>query len=119
MSAHAPFAANGIVTLTTDFGTRDAYVGAMKGVMLTIAPQLHLHDIAHDVAPQDIAHGATVLRGACPWFPPGTVHLAVVDPGVGTARAAVVVLAGGHALVGPDNGLFAAVVARLGGLHAA
>jgi S-adenosylmethionine hydrolase len=119
MSAPATFTPNGIVTFTTDFGTRDAYVGAMKGVVLTIAPQLRIHDVAHDVEPQNVAHGGTVLRGACPWFPAGTVHLAVIDPGVGTARAPVVVLAGGHAFVGPDNGLFAAVAARLGGAHAA
>ncbi|MEW6268442.1 MAG: SAM-dependent chlorinase/fluorinase [Thermodesulfobacteriota bacterium] len=110
---------NGIVTITTDFGTRDAYVGAMKGVMLSIAPQLRLHDLAHEIEPQSIEHGATVLRGACPWFPPGTVHVGVVDPGVGTERAPVVIVAGGQAFVGPDNGLFGPVIARLGGLQAA
>ena len=115
MCAAEIFAPNGIVTLTTDFGTRDAYLGAMKGVMLSIAPQLRIHDVAHHIEPQNVAHGATVLRGACPWFPPGTVHVAVIDPGVGTARAPVVVVAGGQAFVGPDNGLFAPVVARLDG----
>lgn len=106
---------NGIVTLTTDFGTADAYVGAMKGVMLRVAPELHLHDLSHQIPPQDVAHGARLLRGACPWFPSGTVHLAVVDPGVGTDRPPVVVIAGGHAFVGPDNGLFSEVAAILGG----
>src|SRR5690606_34443075 len=110
---------NGIVTITTDFGTRDAYVGAMKGVMLSISPTLQIHDIAHQIEPQNIEHGATVLRGACPWFPPGSVHVAVVDPGVGTERAPVVIVAGGQAFVGPDNGLFGPVVARLGGPQAA
>jgi len=116
---HDDFTPNRLVTITTDFGTRDAYVGAMKGVMLSIAPTLGIHDLAHQIEPQSIEHGATVLRGACPWFPPGTVHLAVIDPGVGTERAPVVVVAGGHAFVGPDNGLFGPVVARLGGIPAA
>lgn len=119
MTTRDDFAPNRLVTLTTDFGTRDAYVGAMKGVMLTIAPQLGIHDVAHGIEPQSIEHGATVLRGACPWFPSGTVHVAVIDPGVGTGRAPVVIVAGGHAFVGPDNGLFGPVVARLGGLQAA
>lgn len=119
MSVDASFTPNGIVTLTTDFGTHDAYVGAMKGVILSIAPRLAIHDVAHQIEPQSIEHGATVLRGACPWFPSGTVHVAVVDPGVGTERAPVVILAGGHALVGPDNGLFGPVIDRLGGLDAA
>jgi len=116
---HDDFTPNRLVTITTDFGTRDAYVGAMKGVMLSIAPELGIHDLAHRIEPQSIEHGATVLRGACPWFPSGTVHLAVIDPGVGTERAPVVVVAGGHAFVGPDNGLFGPVVARLGGIPVA
>lgn len=119
MSGRESFSPVGIVTLTTDFGTRDAYVGAMKGVMLSIAPQLRIHDVAHEIEPQNVAHGATVLRGACPWFPAGTVHVAVIDPGVGTDRAPVVILAGGQVFVGPDNGLFGPVVARLGGLSGA
>lgn len=119
MAPPPPFTPNGIVTLTTDFGTRDAYVGAMKGVLLVIGPRLRLHDVAHDVEPQNVLHGGIVLRDACPYFPEGTVHLAVVDPGVGTARAPVVALAGGHAFVAPDNGLLAPVLERLGAPHAA
>lgn len=119
MSSREAFVPVGIVTLTTDFGTRDAYVGAMKGVMLSIAPDLRIHDVAHHIEAQNIEHGATVVRGACPWFPEGTVHVAVIDPGVGTERAPVVIVAGGQAFVGPDNGLFGPVVARLGGLQAA
>lgn len=119
MSTRDDFTPNGLVTITTDFGTRDAYVGAMKGVMLTIAPTIGIHDIAHEIEPQSIEHGATVLRGACPCFPAGTVHVAVIDPGVGTERAPVVIVSGGHAFVGPDNGLFGPVVGRLGGIHAA
>lgn len=110
------FVPNGIVTLTTDFGTSDGYVGAMKGVLLRHAPGLALFDIAHGVEPQNVPHGAAVLRAACPEFPAGTVHLCVVDPGVGTARAPMVVLAGGHAFVGPDNGLTALATSALGGV---
>jgi S-adenosylmethionine hydrolase len=119
MTVRDDLSPNRLVTLTTDFGTRDAYVGAMKGVLLSIAPELAIHDVAHDVDPQRIEHGAAVLRGACPYFPSGTVHVGVIDPGVGTERAPVVIVAGGHAFVGPDNGLFGPVVARLGGAHAA
>lgn len=109
------FAPNGLVTLTTDFGSSDGYVGAMKGVLLSVSTELRLHDLAHGLPPQDIEHAAGVLRAACPWFPPGTVHLAVIDPGVGTARAPVVARAGGQVFVGPDNGLFGPVLAELGG----
>lgn len=114
MAARPSFDPAGIVTLTTDFGSRDGYVGAMKGVVLRLGTGLALVDIAHEIEPQNVAHGAVVLRAACPRFPRGTVHVGVVDPGVGTERAGVVVLAGGHAFVGPDNGLFALVAAELG-----
>lgn len=107
------FEPNGFLTLTSDFGTSDGYVGAMKGVMLSISTAIRLHDVAHDVPPQDLVRGAATLASACPRFPPGTVHLAVVDPGVGTTRAAVVVVAGGHAFVAPDNGLVHEAVAAL------
>ncbi len=118
--AHAgAFRPCGIVTLTTDFGTSDAYAGALKGSILRVAPELRVHDISHSIAPQDVGHGARVLRGACPWFPPGTVHLAVVDPGVGTERAPIALVVSGHAFVGPDNGVFAEVVRALGGRAAA
>lgn len=113
------FAPCGVVTLTTDFGTRDGYVGAMKGVMLRHAPGLSLIDVGHEVEPQNVTHGAVVLRAACPEFSAGTVHLGVVDPGVGTDRAGLVVLAGGHAFVGPDNGLFALGWMALGGIREA
>ena len=74
------------VTLTTDFGLRDHYVAAMKGAMLGVEPSLRFVDVSHDVAPQDVMEAAFVLRGAAPYFPAETVHLAVVDPGVGTPR---------------------------------
>ncbi len=114
MAERPSFAPAGIVTLTTDFGNRDGYVGAMKGVVLGLGAGLSLVDIAHEVEPQSVAHGAVVLRAACPRFPRGTVHVGVVDPGVGTKRAGIVVLAGGHAFVGPDNGLFTLAAAALG-----
>lgn len=100
----------GIVTLTTDFGLRDAYVAEMKGVMLGIARAagqfLQLVDVTHEVERHDITEGALALEAAAPFFPAGTVHLAVVDPGVGTARRGLVLAGDGRLLVGPDNGLF-------------
>ena len=110
------FQENEVVTLTSDFGVRDGYVGAMKGVMLGIAPGLTLVDIAHDMPPHSISQGALALQAAAPHFPLGTVHLAVVDPGVGTARRAIVITAGGHAFVGPDNGLMLPAAEVLGGV---
>ena len=94
-----------LLTLTTDFGLDDAYVAAMKGVVLTINPALHLVDVTHGIAPQDVMGAAFVLREAVPHFPPETVHLAVVDPGVGTERRALAARIGGQFFVGPDNGL--------------
>lgn len=101
-----------IVTLTTDFGGGSYYVGAMKGVILRIAPEAQLVDISHQIPPQDVLAAAFVLRHAACEFPPGTVHLAVVDPGVGTRRRPLVVQSNGHLWVGPDNGLFSFVLDR-------
>jgi len=112
------FKPNGWVTLTTDFGLRDSYVGEMKGVMLSIAPELRCIDIAHDLPPQQVNHASRVLASAAPRFPTGTVHLAVIDPGVGTDRAPIALLSGGHLFIAPDNGLLSAVVSRLGGVEA-
>ena len=99
-----------IITLTTDFGTRDAYVAEMKGAILGIAraarQAVQLVDVTHEVSPHDVAEGALALEAAAPFFPPGTVHVAVVDPGVGTARRGLAVVARGQVFVGPDNGLF-------------
>ena len=100
-----------IVTLTTDFGTRDGYVGAMKGVILGISPGASVVDITHDVPAQDIAHGAFVLGSAHRYFPEGAVHVAVVDPGVGTARRALVLVTPSGSFVAPDNGVLTYVVA--------
>ena len=99
------------VTLTTDFGTADGYVGAMKGVLARLAPDARVVDVTHEVPRFDIAHGAWALYTAAREFPRGTVHVAVVDPGVGGDRAAVIVAIDGHLFVGPDNGLFAYLAA--------
>jgi hypothetical protein len=107
-----------VITLTTDFGNADGYVGAMKGVIARLAPDAVVVDIAHDVPRHDIAHAAWVLATSAPEFPAGTIHVAVVDPGVGGARTPVVIEAGGHFYVGPDNGLFAYVADRPESVHA-
>ena len=95
-----------IITLLTDFSIRDPYVAVMKGVILGLNPEAVLVDLTHEVPPQDILAGAFLLAEAAPYFPPGTIHLAVVDPGVGTARRALAARAQGQFWVGPDNGLF-------------
>ncbi len=94
-----------IITLLTDFGLQDAYVGVMKGVIWGIAPDVQIVDLTHDLPPQDVFQGALTLWRAVPYFPPGTVHLAVVDPGVGTSRRPLAARMGDHFFVGPDNGL--------------
>jgi hypothetical protein len=94
-----------IITLLTDFGSRDAFVGIMKGVILGINPAVTLVDLSHDVPPQDILAGAFILRSAVPFFPPGTIHVAVVDPGVGSTRRALLIETRTAFFVGPDNGL--------------
>ena len=94
-----------ILTLLTDFGLADYYVGAVKGTVLRLAPGTQLVDLSHEVPPGDVEGGADLLAAAAPTFPAGTVHLAVVDPGVGSARRLLVVEAGGHQFVAPDNGL--------------
>jgi len=95
-----------IITLTTDFGLADHHVAAMKGVILSINPRAGIVDISHQVRPQRIEQGAFLLAAAVPYFPLGTIHLAVVDPGVGTARRAIALQTSTATLVGPDNGLF-------------
>ncbi|HEV2149782.1 MAG TPA: SAM-dependent chlorinase/fluorinase [Longimicrobiaceae bacterium] len=100
------------VTLLTDFGTRDHFVAAMKGVILARAPDVALVDVTHEVPPQDVAAAAFLLLAAYRAFPAGTVHLAVVDPGVGSARRPLAVAAAGQRFVGPDNGIFSHVLDR-------
>ncbi len=99
-----------IITLTTDFGTRDPYVGAMKGAILAICPDAAVIDITHEIASQDVVEGALTLRAACPYYPAGTIHVAVVDPGVGSRRKSIVLRSGEYLYVGPDNGLFSLVL---------
>jgi S-adenosylmethionine hydrolase len=96
---------SGLITLLTDFGERDTYVGQMKAVILSLAPQVRLVDLTHAVPPQDILEGSFQLATAWRACPPGTVHVAVIDPGVGTARRALACLAGEQYFVLPDNGL--------------
>lgn len=93
------------ITLLTDFGTRDGYVGAVKGVLATRAPGAPLHDISHALPRGDVGAAARALERYWNWWPPGTVHLVVVDPGVGTERSALAVEAEGRFFVGPDNGV--------------
>ena len=94
-----------MVTLLTDFGTKDPYVASMKGVILGINSGCTLIDISHEVSPQDIREGALILANAYSYFPKGTIHLAVVDPGVGSARKAILLVTKDYFFVGPDNGL--------------
>src|SRR5262245_15276500 len=108
----AAFRANGLVTLTTDFGLREPFVGIMKGVMLAHASQLKFVDMAHEVSAFQPVEAGFWLAGALRYFPAGTVHVAVVDPGVGTPRALLVALANEQAILAPDNGLLAPLAVR-------
>ncbi len=103
-----------LITLTTDFGSAGYHVGVMKGVILSRNPDATLVDLCHGVPPGDIQWGAWTLLWNWRYFPPGTVHVAVVDPGVGTERKALAAAAGGHFFVGPDNGLMGPVLADAG-----
>ncbi|HEU4326814.1 MAG TPA: SAM-dependent chlorinase/fluorinase [Roseiflexaceae bacterium] len=100
---------NGIITLTTDFGLNDSYVGVMKGVIMSIVPQARIVDITHDIRPQNIAHAAYMIQTFHRFFPAGTVHLVIVDPGVGSARRAMALQTPEAVFVGPDNGIFTPV----------
>ena len=102
-----------VITLLTDFGTDDYFVGAMKGVILTRSPTSVLVDITHSIPPQDIRAAAFTLSAAYSYFPSGSIHLAVVDPGVGSDRRPVLVEAASHLFVGPDNGLFSLVLEQV------
>ncbi|MFF7249567.1 S-adenosyl-l-methionine hydroxide adenosyltransferase family protein [Embleya sp. NPDC008237] len=105
------------ITLTTDYGLLDGFVAACHGVIAGLAPAVPVVDVTHLVPPGDVRRGALVLARTVPWFPAGSVHVAVVDPGVGTARRAIVLRAGGHLLVGPDNGLLPWAAHALGGIE--
>ncbi|HEV8437314.1 MAG TPA: SAM-dependent chlorinase/fluorinase [Methylomirabilota bacterium] len=103
-----------IITLTTDFGLRDPFVAIVKGVILGICPGASLIDLTHEVARHDVREGGLALESAWRFFPVGSIHLAVIDPGVGTARRALALSAGGHCFVGPDNGLFTFAIQQPG-----
>jgi S-adenosylmethionine hydrolase len=100
-----------IITLTTDFGLADGYVGTMKGVILDIAPTATIVDISHEITPQDVRGAAYVLYAATPYFPQGTIHVVVVDPGVGSQRRAIALRTPQATFVAPDNGVLSYVVA--------
>jgi S-adenosylmethionine hydrolase len=103
-----------IITLTTDFGLEDAYVGIVKGVMLAVSPAATIVDISHGVDPGDIARAAYLLETAYGFFPAGTVHVVVVDPGVGSERRIVAVEMNGHRFLAPDNGVLTGVLTERG-----
>jgi S-adenosylmethionine hydrolase len=102
-----------IITLLTDFGTEDYFVGAIKGVILTRSPGAVIVDITHAIPPQDVRAGTFMLSAVYDNFPTGSIHLAVVDPGVGSNRRPILVEAAGHRFVGPDNGLFSMILDRV------
>ena len=107
-----------ISTLTTDFGTQDTYVGVMKGTIAHINPSATIIDLTHHILPQDIGAAQFALMNAYPYFPTGTVHVVVVDPGVGTARRAIAVQLPQGYLVGPDNGVLSGVLTLEGAIAA-
>jgi S-adenosylmethionine hydrolase len=108
---------NPIITLTTDFGFRDPYVAEIKAVILSISPNARIVDVTHEVDKFSIRMGAYVLACAAPYFPEGTVHLAVVDPGVGTRRRAILIQTRNSFFIGPDNGVLALAAKRQGVGH--
>jgi S-adenosylmethionine hydrolase len=103
-----------LITLTTDFGATAPYVTVMKGVILSINSAARIVDLTHAIRPQDVRHVSYYLATAAPYFPPGTIHVCVVDPGVGSERAAIHVECGGQHLIGPDNGIFTGLMRRPG-----
>ena len=107
-----------IITLLTDFGLQDGYAASMKGVILQICPDAQLVDISHLIAPQSVRSGAFVLSACYEYFPHGTIHLAVVDPGVGTERGAIAIRTRSCFFVGPDNGLFSLILRKETGWEA-
>jgi S-adenosylmethionine hydrolase len=104
-----------LITLTTDFGDASPYVAVMKGVILSINSEARLLDLSHRIRPQDLRHASYFLATAVRYFPAGTIHVCVIDPGVGSERAALYAEAGGQRLVGPDNGIFTGVLRTAGG----
>jgi S-adenosylmethionine hydrolase len=107
-----PLHSGPLVTLTTDFGLADHYVGTMKGVLLSRCPGMRIIDISHEIAPFSLYSGAYTIDQAAPYFPPGTIHVIVVDPGVGTTRKALLVEALGQFFIAPDNGVLSMILDR-------
>lgn len=105
------------ITLTTDFGLADGYVASMKGIIVGIVPGTTLVDVTHLIPPQDVQSAAFVLASTCPCFPGASIHVAVVDPGVGTERLPIAVETAVGTLVGPDNGIFAPLLLSAGAMH--
>jgi S-adenosylmethionine hydrolase len=103
-----------LITLTTDYGDSSPYAAVLKGVILSVNPAARVLDLSHRIRPQDLRHASYYLATAVPYFPAGTIHVCVVDPGVGTDRAALYAEAGGQRLVGPDNGIFSGVFHHCG-----
>jgi len=106
-----------IITLTTDFGTNDHFVGAMKGVIVDIVPDVQIVDISHAVQAFDVLDGALAISQAYSYFPNGTIHMVVVDPGVGTARRPILASSDGYHFVAPDNGVLSMVYAKEERIH--
>src|SRR5579864_4467911 len=101
-----------VITLTTDFGLSDHFAGTMRGVILGICPAAEIVDITHEVGAYQVTEAAYLLAQACPYFPLGTVHIVVIDPGVGTSRRPIVAEASGQSFVAPDNGVLSMIYAR-------
>ncbi|MBI4576001.1 MAG: SAM-dependent chlorinase/fluorinase [Planctomycetes bacterium] len=110
--------ASGLVTLTTDFGGQDHYAGVMKGVIAAFNPSARVIDLCHEVAPQDVREAAFLLKASYRYFPGGTVHVVVVDPGVGTRRRVLCVVCAGQRFLAPDNGVLSYVLAEAGAWEA-
>jgi S-adenosyl-L-methionine hydrolase (adenosine-forming) len=102
-----------IITLTTDFGLRDGYAAVMKGVLLSLCPESTIVDITHEIPPQDVHSAAYILSTVASRFPRGTIHLGVVDPGVGSNRRGMALLSNNQIFIGPDNGLFSFAVPKM------
>ncbi len=99
-----------VITLLTDFGTSDEYIGVMKGAILSVNPEAVLVDITHRIDPQDLIQGAYTIKAFYPYFPPGTVHLSVVDPGVGSGREIIALRMAGFCFLAPDNGILSLIL---------
>lgn len=110
--------ASGVVSLLSDFGHRDPYVGVMKGVLLGMWPDARLVDLTHEVGAQDVSSANFALLGSWPYFPEGTIHVVVVDPGVGSHRRILCVRSKGHVFIAPDNGVLTGVVEDADLIHA-